>query len=104
MYLHVCIKWNLSITDTLGVALKKWFVVRRFSLFRGYFTCIAIHLVPLKQSVIERFSLFHYIYFRSLLLDVPWYMQDHIYVCLGIRYMNVHTYLIEFQLHFSSSM
>ena len=41
--------------DTLGT--KKQFVVQRFPLFRGYFVCTAIYLVPQKQSVIERFSL-----------------------------------------------
>ena len=45
---------NLSITDTLGP--EKQFVIQRFPLFRGYYICIAIHLDPQKQSVMERFS------------------------------------------------
>ena len=36
---------------------EKQFVIRRFSLFRDYFICIAIYLDPQKQSVIERFLL-----------------------------------------------
>ena len=50
------LQWNLSITDTLGT--KKQFIIQRFPLFRGYLICTAISLVPQKQSVIERFSLF----------------------------------------------
>ena len=41
--------------DTLGP--EKQFAIQRFPLFRGYFVCIAIYLVPQKQSVIERFLL-----------------------------------------------
>ena len=53
--LWLLLQWNLSITDTLGP--KKKFAVQRFPLFRGYFLCTAIYLVPQKQSVIERFPL-----------------------------------------------
>ena len=48
-------QWNLSITDTSGP--EKQVVIQRFPLFRGYFICTAIFLVPQKQSVIERFLL-----------------------------------------------
>ena len=53
--LIVYMQWNLSITDTLGP--EKQFVTQRYPLLRGYFTCIAIYLVPQKQSVIERLPL-----------------------------------------------
>ena len=49
------IQWDLSIMDTLGP--EKQFVVQRFPLFRGCFTCVTIYLVPQQQSVIERFPL-----------------------------------------------
>ena len=46
---------SLYITDTLET--KKQFAIQRFPLFRGYLICTAIHLVPQKQSVVERFPL-----------------------------------------------
>ena len=38
------IQRNLSITDTLGP--DEQFAIQRFPLFRGYFTCATIYLVP----------------------------------------------------------
>ena len=46
---------NFSVMDTLET--DKLFVMQRFSLFKSYFRCIAIHLVLHKQSVLERFLL-----------------------------------------------